>query len=259
MNSNLRKHIRHYTLNLLSLMSKPKPGVHILNGHFLSLNNSTSNIVFKILLEKLIKIGINLINIQDACDKIINKSFSIKNCEVAFTFDDGFEECFTKIAPVLDSYNLKAAFFVNPGFIDGNENYRQNFLKNIVCINSPKNPMSWNQLIKLKNNNHIIGAHTLDHQRLQAAPEAETQIVKCKELIQEKTNGTCDYFAFPYGRLEDFDELSLQIASKYYKFIFSQSDYRNYFSFQGKVINRRHFECDWPHRHVLYFLKSKSI
>lgn len=30
---------------------------------------------------------------------------------VAFTFDDGFDDCYHEIAPVLDEFNVNAAFY----------------------------------------------------------------------------------------------------------------------------------------------------
>jgi hypothetical protein len=50
----------------------------------------------------------------------------------------------------------------------------------------------------------------------------------------------------------------LKIAKQHHRYIFSQDDYKHYFSFNGQVINRRHFEGDWKYRHVLYFLPKKS-
>lgn len=53
---------------------------------------------------------------------------------------------------------------------------------------------------------------------------------------------------------EHANQSSIDIACKYYKYVFSQSDYKHYFSFGGRVINRRHFEPFWPVKHVSYFL-----
>ena len=39
-----------------------------------------------------------------------------------------------------------------------------------------------------------------------------------------------------------------------HQYVFAQSVYKKYFSFDGKVINRRHFEPFWPISHMYYFL-----
>lgn len=44
----------------------------------------------------------------------------------------------------------------------------------------------------------------------------------------------------------------------FYKYVFSQSDYKHYLSYGDKVINRRHFEFWWSLSHILYFLSKKG-
>lgn len=255
----IRSLIRNNILDILSLNAKPNPGVHILNGHFLSRDNNTSNTIFKTLLKRLESYGIKFINFNEAVKKIVqNEGLSKKECLVAFSFDDGFEECFTKIKPVLDEYNIKAGFFINPGFVDGDSEYQENLKKNIVYTNKP--PMNWEQIKQLKNEGHVIGSHTIDHNNLQSndIDMLNQQIGESKVQLEKKLNYSCEYFAFPFGRIKDISQLSVDIAKKYYTYIFSQDDYKNYFSFNNSVINRRHFECDWPYKHVLYFLKRKK-
>lgn len=46
------------------------------------------------------------------------------------SFDDGLSECYDIIAPILKEYNIKAAFFINSGFVD-NKNL---FFKYKACI-----------------------------------------------------------------------------------------------------------------------------
>ena len=82
----------------------------------------------------------------------------------------------------------------------------------------------------------------------------EYEIGECKKIIENEIGSLCEYFAFPYGRMEHANPMSIDIACKYYKYVFSQSDYKHYFSFNGRVINRRHFEPFWPISHVNYFL-----
>ena len=255
----LRKQARDFLLDLLSINAVPQPGIHILNGHFLSQDDYTPAQVFRDQLNMLISKGVNFINFDIAVGMIKNLEISPGKCLVAFTFDDGFEECFTKIRPVLNEMNIKAGFFINPGFIDGGEEYRKKFKEEIVFTD--KSPMNWEQVKTLEDEGHIIGAHTVDHLMLTVLDKniLEYQIGESKKRIEEKLNKKCEYFAFPYGRLEHINELAIEIAEKYFKYIFSQSNYRHYYSFGKRVINRRHFECNWSYKHVIYFLKKKEI
>ena len=237
----------------------PKPGIHILNGHFLSLDDQKSNDLFYSQLKMLLLKGVKYIDFDRAVESIKEKRIPSDKCFVAFTFDDGFEECFTKIRPVLNDSGIKAGFFINPNFINGDEEYQKNFKKNIV--NTDKQPMNWNQIKILFDEGHVIGAHTMDHIRLDIVNKEtlEYQIGESKNIIVNKLGDKCDYFAFPYGNLKHISDMGIEIARRYFKYVFSQNNYRCYFSFNGKVINRRHFECDWPYKHVLYFLKEKSM
>lgn len=254
-----RSKIRALLLNILSFFSKPQKGIHILNGHFLSLDNNTPSTIFSNLITELLNRGVILIDIQDAVLRISKKETEVDKCYVAFTFDDGFEECYTKIAPVLNQHNIKAAFFINPSFIDGDTNYKKKFLTEIVRTYSDKNPMTWDQLKELHQQGHIIGSHTMDHYKLNGLDKNYAyQILEPKKVIENQLRAPCNYFAYPYGKISDFSYEALKIAESEYDYIFSQDDYRNYFSFGGKVINRRHFECNWSYKHVLYFLKAKK-
>lgn len=256
----LRQKIRAFVLDFLSFNSTPKPGIHILNGHFISLDNSKSSEVFYHLIKELLDKGVELIDFKDAVALIVNKKIDVKKCYVSFTFDDGFEECYTKIAPVLNKFNNKACFFINPGFINGDEKYKINFLNNIVFTQSGKKSMTWNQIKELKSQGHTIGSHTMDHCRLNGNDENYPyQIGESQKIIEQQLNTTCDYFAYTYGKLSDFSKDALIVAQTYHKYIFSQDNYKNYNSFDGKVINRRHFECDWKSKHVIYFLQNKNI
>jgi peptidoglycan/xylan/chitin deacetylase (PgdA/CDA1 family) len=254
-----RKFLRNRLLDILSINTVPKNGVHILNGHFLSLNPNANPEIFQHLLEGLQKKGVEFINFEDAVNRIVNKNIPQNKCLVAFTWDDGFEECFTKIKPVLDAWNLKAAFFINPNFVDGDLRYREHFKRNIVLTD--KNPMTWEMIRTLANQGHVIGAHTLDHLPLNTDDTAflKEQIEGGKNEIEKQLDVEVKHFAFPYGQLKYISDVGVEIASKAFPFVYSQDNYRRYYSFNGKVINRRHFECDWPLNHVVYFLKSKSF
>lgn len=251
--------IRNHLINFLSVNSAPQNGIHILNGHFLSLHDDASPEIFQNLLKGLKNLGVEFINFEDAVSRITKRDIPRDKCLVAFTWDDGFEECYTKIRPVLNSWNLKAAFFLNPNFIDGNLQYRENFKRNIVFTS--KDPMSWEMIKTLQSEGHTIGAHTLDHLSLNTSDIQflNHQVDGSKRRLEEMLNIEVKHFAFPFGQLKHISKLGVEITCKTFPFVYSQDNYRRYFSFEGRVINRRHFECDWPLNHVVYFLKSKSF
>lgn len=257
--SNLRALARHTVLNFLGTFSRPQKGVHILNGHRLcpgTADEQAKDYFFHQLNQ--LSRYVHFIHIQEAISLIISHK-TVKKPLVAFTFDDGFMECHSMIAPVLENFGVNAAFFINPNFVEGNDNYILNFTNNIV-LSPGKSPMRWSQIKELHAKGHVIGAHTLDHKMLIDSNllEMEKQIGLCKTVIERQLSAPCEYFAFPYGRLEHANKMSIDIACKHYKYVFSQSDYKHYFSFDGRVINRRHFEPFWPVKHVFYFLSCNK-
>ena len=242
---------RNIFLSLAGANKKVASGVHILNSHYIG-REDISIEVFSNLLKKLNNQA-NFIKIQDALTLIKEKE-SLNEKLIAFTFDDGFEECYTKVAPVLKSFNTNAAFFINPGFINGDQSYIENFNNNIVHVK--KNPMTWEMIKELHNDGFIIGNHTMDHKRLIGLndEENEFQISESKRLIEEQLGTTCDHFAWTYGTLNDIDNKALELALKEHQYVFSGDNYTKYYSLDNRVLNRRHIEGDWPLSHVKYFL-----
>jgi len=196
------------------------------------------------------------VRIEDSVEQIKRK-ITITDCLVSLTYDDGFEECYSIIAPALEEFKTNGAFFINGGFVNGDDNYKENFTRYTVKVMGKK-PMTWQQIKQLHIRGHIIGSHTLDHLNMNSTNYKliDFQIKKNKQLIEECTNKPCDYFAFPFGQFRHINNETLRLSEKYHKYIFSATDYRNYYSFNGRVINRRHLESEWPRPHIKYFLSS---
>lgn len=200
----------------------------------------------------------DLINFEDAVNLILKRE-TVTRPKIAFSFDDGFEDCYTHIAPALEKYGINAIFFINPNFANAADNNDKEYIRSFTQIStkSPgKRPLSWKQIKELSDRGFLIGAHTLDHCNIASLSieEKRKQITECKRIIEQRINMPCEYFAWPYGKLSNADEVAIDIACSTYKYVFSQCDYKHYFSFSGKVINRRHFEVWWPYTRVIYFL-----
>ena len=251
----IRSCIRNIILNILGTFSKPQPGIHILNGH--RILDETEPETFRSLLKELSKY-VKFIRFEEAVKLITTQQQPLEPL-VAFTFDDGFSECYDCFAPIIEEYGVNACFFINPNYVEGDQKYIDNFNEHIVMTHH-KQPMKWNQIKELSNRGFIIGAHTMDHYMINDDNEEilRYQINTCKGIIEEKLGKPCQYFAFPYGKLTEANELSINIACETYEYVFSQSDYKHYFSFSGKVINRRHFEPFWPIQHLKYFLSARK-
>lgn len=250
-----RQRSRDIILRILGMNALPSNGIHILNAHMSHKTQPDIKYMERTMMRLSKKV--RFIKIEDAI-RMIEQHVEVDEPLCAFTFDDGFEECYDYIAPVLEKYNINAIFFVNPHFVEGNDAYIERFTNNIVKTPG-KRPMRWSQLQDLQRRGFIIGAHTMDHYLTASDNEEEVkyQIQECRRVIEEKLHCSCEHFAWPYGRIEHTTKYAVDIACQTYKYVFSQSDYKHYFSFGEKVINRRHFEPFWPVTHIKYFISCK--
>lgn len=241
----------------MGTLKKPKPGIHIINAHYVTpiFDESNPEKIFEEFLKTLSK-NCEFIKIQDAAKRIKAHDFETQKPLIAFSFDDGFEECYHTIAPLLEKYNTNAAFFINPNFVECDNDYYHDFSKRSKTCG--KRAMSWKQISELKDRGHIIGAHTMDHinlgQEQLTDSDLDYQIVTCKKILEEKLEYKCDMFAFPYGKSNHLTNKALLKSLQNYDYIFSATNFKKYFCWNGKVINRRHIEPFWPNNHVDYFL-----
>ena len=91
----LRGVVREEILNILGAWATPTPGIHILNGHRIATEKEPDT--FRNLLENLSH-NVSFIRIEEAVECIMRKECPDTPL-VAFTFDDGFMECYDIFAP----------------------------------------------------------------------------------------------------------------------------------------------------------------
>lgn len=256
----MREFFRNIFLQITGCLKSTKPGIHIINSHYVTPGNINKKENIRIFEEylKYLNSFAAFINLEIAVKKIINKDNTKKKTLLAFTFDDGFEECYTIIAPLLEKYNCRGTFFINANYIDSDLNYQKQFNKRTAI--TTKKPMTWEQIIDLHKRGHVIGSHNLDHTNFAELTlnEIKYQLETNKKKLEDKLNYKCEYFAWTYGQLQHFPIEALRTAEPYHKFIFSATSYKSYYSYNGRVLNRRHIEPYWPKAHIKYFLSFKK-
>lgn len=256
----MRSLLRSCYLNIVGSLSKTKPGIHIINSHYVTPLESDSKNDIDIFDDflKYLSSKAKFINIDEATHRIVNNDISTNQTILTFTFDDGFEECYTIIAPLLEKYNCRGMFFINANYIESSVEYQKQFNKRIAI--DTKKPMTWEQVRDLHNRGHFIGSHNLDHTNMAELDEHDLnfQIKENKKILEEKLNYKCDYFAWTYGQMQHFSESALEQTLNCHKYIFSGTNYKDYFSMDGKVINRRHLEPFWTKSQIKYFLSFKK-
>ncbi|MBW9145997.1 polysaccharide deacetylase family protein [Clostridium sp. CM027] len=112
------------------------------------------------------------------------KDIPIPEKSIVLTFDDGYEDNYTDMFPVLKKYNFKATIFVITGSIDKSPNY-----------------MTSKQLVEMEKYGVEIGSHTVKHENLKEMPkdkQLET-LVKSKKDLEKILNKQIKFFSYPYG------------------------------------------------------------
>ncbi len=252
--------VKRQYVDIFGRIATPQYGVHILNGHYLDVSKDANEATFYESIKQLSK-EVDFISLQEGSELIRTKKIPPRQKLLCFTFDDGYEECFTKIKPVLDIFDIKAGFFICPDFVEAPPQYVSDFLKTRVFLDTYKTAMTWAQIKILHEQGHLIGSHTLNHINCRTADFAllNHELRHSKERIEAKLNAPCDHFAYTYGKIEHFSEQALTCAEQYYTYIYSQAGHSNYFSFDGRVLNRRHFEGNWAKHHITFFLNKKTL
>ena len=125
---------------------------------------------------------------------------NIRNYEKPFiiTFDDGYEDNFYNVYPILQKYDMKAVVYMVTEYIDKNL-----FLKK--------------DQIKSMTDRVSFQSHTLTHDKLTTLSndEIERQLRDSKDILENLTGVKVDNIAYPYG---DYNDNVLQLTAKYYKY-----------------------------------------
>ena len=110
-------------------------------------------------------------------------------------------------------------------------------------------PCTWGQLQEMKENNIEIGGHTQTHPSLSKVelPLLESEILGCKQRLEEMTGGTVEHFCYPNGQLTDYNEnVIAEVKKAGYKSAttaFSDNDpYKNCFELRRHAVGDNMFQ-----------------
>lgn len=117
-----------------------------------------------------------------------NKKTPKKN--VILTFDDGFKDVFTTVAPLLGRYGFSATVFLPTHYIDrpGEE------------LTKGKTHLGWADVRELASQGIEFGSHTVNHPMLRYC-EREViarEVTESKKIIEDKTGVPVVSFSNPY-------------------------------------------------------------
>jgi peptidoglycan/xylan/chitin deacetylase (PgdA/CDA1 family) len=151
---------------------------------------------------------------------------------------------------------------VPSSLIDANWADTQKYCLETTRYRSVIETLKWSDLREMVSFGYEIGSHTKTHARFSEISNdkllMEDEILGSKKELEASLDYECKYISWPYGRLTDADDKSLEMVKN--------AGYAACFgAYRGTVlpgttdifsIPRHHFEVQWPTSHVMYFAKG---
>jgi peptidoglycan/xylan/chitin deacetylase (PgdA/CDA1 family) len=111
---------------------------------------------------------------------------------VVLTFDDGYRDFYSDVLPLLVRHRVPGLLYLATGLVaDGDARAR-----------GPEPQLTWSMLEEAASTGLVtIGAHTHSHADLSSVTQedADVEMRRSKELIEDRIGTPCRHFAYPWG------------------------------------------------------------
>lgn len=181
----------------------------------------------------------HVLSLDEALDSLRQKN-RIRRQQVAITFDDGYQDNYSFVYPLLSKFKMPATIFLLAGEEDqerkashlGNGAFFQNRL------------LDWKEIKEMENSGISFGSHGVSHGRFKGLTDAQLlrELTESKKKIENEIGKKASFFSYPYGTSLDFDERTEHFTC--------QAGYEAAFS---KRFGRNHSKTD------LYALKRIGV
>jgi len=114
------------------------------------------------------------------------------NGGIVVTVDDGYRDFLDHVVPTLVKYEVPALLYLATGLVHGGG----------PAAGNDGEALTWSGLREAVATGFVtIGAHTHSHADLSRVSEheAEEEMRRSKELIEDNLSGACDHFAYPWA------------------------------------------------------------
>ena len=174
--------------DVLALIVPRQKGISILMYHSVAHNNVFFTVkpeIFEKQMKYLKDKDYNVIKLSDSVS-LLESNKELPRKTVVLTFDDGFEDNYINVFPVLNKYNFPATIFLITGLVNKEMNNSQNI---------PLKILNWDQIQEMHESGLIdFQPHTVNHQEIN-----KEEIINSKKEIEERLNKRCEFFAYPRG------------------------------------------------------------
>lgn len=121
------------------------------------------------------------------------------------SFDDGWRDAVTVVAPLLQRLGVRATFYLNPGLWGAAHH---------VVAGDAGRLMTADEARALARTGMELGAHSMRHDDLRTLGDAElaADLAACRDAIGELTGTPCRTLAYPFGAYDERVQRAAQTA-----------------------------------------------
>lgn len=128
-------------------------------------------------------------------DELLNDATALPEKPVLITFDDGYEDAIRWALPVLQQHRFGATFYIIAALAGGTSSW-------LAPLRGLELPLAdWTRLREVAAAGFGIGSHSLTHPHLTALSTSDclTELVKSKEIIEDRIGAAVTDLAYPFG------------------------------------------------------------
>jgi len=123
------------------------------------------------------------------------------------TFDDGYEDFYTQVFPLLQAFQLPAILFVTTGFVEERITYP------LAQVQLEARPVTWDMLGHMHQSGLItLGAHTHTHPNLVkvSTRQVNDELTRPIQLFQTRLGLPLKHFAYPRALWDERTEILIK-------------------------------------------------
>jgi peptidoglycan/xylan/chitin deacetylase (PgdA/CDA1 family) len=134
---------------------------------------------------------------------------------VAVTFDDGFADSYTEALPILVRQEIPATFFIATGLVERVPAVLR--ARSWRGWRAEGSTLTWDQIVEIRRAGMAIGGHGHTHRTLAQIEDEEViaDLLRCRELLEERVGEQVKSLAYPKGRpRRDYTRRTVALARK---------------------------------------------
>ena len=191
------------------------------------------------------------VSYSEAVERV--RSGRVGGRELAIAFDDGFRSGLVNAAPLLAEHGFRACYFLITELVSAPVEVVERVCREQLHLARPLEPLAWDDVERLVELGHEVGAHTRTHPNLvaQSHEVLAQEVAGSREELEARLGAPPAHFAAPYGTRERFSP-AVSAAARAAGFASCASAIRgrNEAGADVYALRRDNTVASWPVRHV---------